>query len=447
VNIKALQQKYSAKLAEAQGLSDKADATEADATKATAAIAECKALKSQIEAAQAAAADLEALKRWDNDPANALPQPAGEPSGSKQANFAGKTYVDLVTGEVTEGGKGIPTDSQVKALISPEYVKAFGAFLRAGGEMGRVKSADARKFLSEGIDVDGGQTVPAQVMAGIISKDPTPTRVLDYIRTITVSSDRAQWLRNVYNTDNFYSSAVRVYPTGEGQAATVTDKPQFGLLTINVHSFTAELSISRELLEDTAFDIISFVTGEFRTAYRNYCAQKVISGTGVGQHFGILTRAGQANIGPDIVKSGDANLVTWSGLRKIKNAVPEQYDMNCRYMFNKVSTQDAIEALVDDNLRPLWPEQQRSGLESGTPGTLQGYSYIREAFMPDVAANALPYLFGDLMGYIRALRIGMTMETLREIEARKGQVVFLCRFRDGGDVAEPWRLKVGKIAA
>lgn len=446
-NLTELRNEHRALKSEANTLIAKGeDATPEEATRANEIVKEkLPALKSSIDAIAGMSslkADLDADDRWDKAPVNKLPQQRS----IKSEGSAGRTEINMETGEIVdESGAGILSTSAIKAIANPEYLSAYGDFFRAGGKLESVKSADARKSLSEGIDTDGGFTVPPEMLAGIIRKEPAPTKLQDFVRTITVSSDRAMMLKSVYGADDLYSSAVRVYKTAEGAAATKTDQPVFGTFTIDVHQFTAELSISRVLLEDSAFNIVAFMTEEFRIAYRNFRATKILTGSGVGEHAGILTRAGTDN-GPGIVKTGAAAGVTWQGLRKIKNAVPEQYDENCYYVFNKKSTQDAIEDLVDNNGRPLWPEAQRAGLQNGTPGSLQGYSYLREAFMPDIAAGNKPYFFGDPRGYMVAQRLGMTVEPLREIEARRGQVVFLARFREGGDVAEPWRIKVGQCA-
>lgn len=446
------QSAYDAKLGELKALATKSDPTLEEAERGGELKNELKSLQGEIEKLtdfSSMKSDIDGFEQWNNAPVNGLVQPGqdGFKSNGTEKKSVGKTEINLLTGEATHEGAGILSGPQIKAMTDPEYLRSYNSMLRNRG-IDNIKSADERKSLSAGVDVDGGFTVPPEMLAGIIKRDPAPTRIVDLVRTESVSTDRAMMLKSNYELDDLYSSAVRVYSTAEGGQIPVSDQPAFGTFNVDVHQYTAELSISRQLLEDTAFDLIGYITGEFRTAYRNFLASKVLNGSGVGEHFGILTRAAAGGAGaPGIVKSGDAAKVTWQGLRKIKNAVPEQYDENGRYVFNKKSTQDAIEDLVDANGRQLWPEAQRAGLLSGVPGTLQGYGYVREAFMPDVAANALPYIFGDLRGYFRALRLGMTIEPYREIEARRGQVVFLARFRDGGDVAEPWRLKVGKIAA
>lgn len=441
-----------AKTTEAQALFAKEAPTEDEIKSARTLTDEASAIKADIEETQKDVERQEELKsihQWNKQPVNSLPQP-GEGAEIKSAGTkaVGKTEIDLLTGKiVNEEGDGILSDSQIKAVINPGYKAAFVSYLRAHGEVKRMRSKDEIKTLTEGVDEDGGFTVPPQLLAGMIAREATPTRIVDLVRTVTVSGDKAKMLKTNYDTDDLYASAVRVYKTGEGGTVTKSNQPAFGTFEVDVHGFTAELNISRELLEDSAFPVMGYLAEQLRIAHRNHCADKILTGSGVGEHFGILTRAGTAKKGPDIINSGDAAKLTPDGLRKLKFAVPEQYDQNARFIFNKRSTGLAISLFKDLEGRDLWPVQQQAGLVNGDPASLLAYMYAYEAFMPDIAANSLPVIFGDPTGYMRVLRMGMTIEVLRELEARTGKVVILARFREGGDVAEPWRLKVQKIAA
>ncbi|RYX81049.1 phage major capsid protein [bacterium] len=427
---------------------------ETDPVKAKELLETAKGIKAQIEQIDDNDAELAGLKAYQTSPATARDTTksavvGGAGGGATKANV-GTSEIDVMTGEVVhEEGAGVLTSQQVKAVMNPGYLDGFKSFLRAGGDESKMKGTKANNnaFLA-GNDNEGGRFVPVEVIAGIIKRDPTPTRIVDKVRTQTIGTDSAQVLRANYDSDDLYSSNVRIYKTGEAEAFKKADKPQFGLKKIDVHGWTAEISISRRFLDDTNFDILGYFAEEFRIAIRNLTAKKVLLGTGVGEHFGILTRVGQSGAdGIGFTKSGDANLLTWDSLRKLKNTIPEQYDQNASWLFNKKSTMDAIEGFKDANLRDLWPESQRAGGIAGVPGMLRGYGYDLEAFMPDIAANALPILLGDYSGYMRLLRMGMNIQVLREIEARNGQVVFLVEFREGGDVVRPWMMKALKIAA
>jgi len=270
---KAISEQFAAKRAEAE-------AAAADPEKAAPIIAEAQALKARLETAQKAETDLAALKAWDNDPATALPQPGVAISG--EGSFAGKTAIDLLTGEVYEEGKGVLSNRQVKAIADTNYLKYFPDLLRAGGQIGRVQDKEARKFLSEGIDQDGGVLVPAQIIAGMLRREAALVRVLDMVQTVNISADRAAIVRSRYNTDDQYSSAVRIYKTGEGAAATKSAQPQFGTFNVDAHQYTAELSLSYQLWQDTNYDLNGYLAQEFRTATRNFGADKVLNGSGVG---------------------------------------------------------------------------------------------------------------------------------------------------------------------
>jgi HK97 family phage major capsid protein len=62
--------------------------------------------------------------------------------------------------------------------------------------------------------------------------------------------------------------------------------------------------------------------------------------------------------------------------------------------------------------------------------------------MPNVAANNYPVIFGDLSGYTMVNRVGFSIQVLRELYAELGQVAVVGRIRFGGQVLEPWRLRL-----
>lgn len=443
--LKEAQAEFAIKRREFDALTEKSEPTKDEVGRAKLLNGELKTLQTEIGdygAMDGLKADSAAFKAFDTNPAAHLPHANGS-TGTKSA--VGVTEIDLMSGEiVSETGAGLISAPQIKAIANPDYRDAFESWVRAGGSQVNMSSKKSIENLSEGIDVDGGFLVPPEMIAGIIKREPTPTRICDQVATINVSTDQAMMLKSLYESDDLYSSNVRVYKTGESQAAKKSDKPQFGLLKIDIHGWTGELTISKRLLEDTSFDIMGHITNEFRTAQRNHCASKILTGNGNGEHFGILTRAGKKD-GPDIITVGTAaDGLTYAGLQDLKFSVPEQYEQSLKWLFNKRSTGRALAGMVDKNDRPLWPEQQQAGMVNGEPANFLGYGYLYEAFMPAIAAGAFPMIFGDPRGYIRAMRIGMRIQVLREIEARNNQVVFLVDFREGGEVAEPWRLKVGK---
>ena len=254
-----------------------------------------------------------------------------------------------------------------------------------------------------------------------------------------------------YSTDDIYTTGIRATFTGEVPASNtahrVTD-PQFGRITIPVETAMLSMLITNDMVEDAAFPIVSWAAGKFSETIDLLYDDKVINGSGTGQPAGILLNPGGANQ-PITVKTGDANLMTADGLANLAFTLPEQYDDNAVFVFNKTSTARAIAELKDGNNRYLWGSGlQDSGLAPSIKDRrLFGYPTILSGFMPNVGPGNFPVIFGDLSGYFMVTRVGFSIQVLRELYAEYNQIELIGRLRFGGQVAEDWKLKVQNVAA
>jgi len=389
-------------------------------------------------------ADFKAVDGFINDPSTKVPVGSGFIGLTRNPN-------DVTTVEgnnVYQTGAGVLSDNQVKTLRSAEYKNAFTNYLRRG--VSKLNS-DEVKVLQEGIDDQGGFLVPEQILATLISKKPAPTRVVNNVTKLQTMRDSLLMPKVVYATDDIYTSGIRVTWTGEVPASATVHRvtePKFGTFRVNV--FTAMLScpLTVNMLEDAALNVDAYIADKFRETIDLLYDNMILNGTGVGQPSGILQNPNGTDE-PATVNTGDANLLTADGLVDLGFAVPEQYDSNCRFVFNKTSTSKAVRKLKDGDGRYLFGMgMQDSGLSvTLRPPDLLGYPYDWSAFMPDVAASAYPIIFGDLTGYYMVERIGFSIQILRELYAETNQVVALGRIRFGGDVAEPWKMKIQKVSA
>ena len=86
------------------------------------------------------------------------------------------------------------------------------------------------------------------------------------------------------------------------------------------------------------------------------------------------------------------------------------------------------------------------GLVSGQPATILGFPVSELAAMPDIAADAIPVVFGDFQrGYLVVDRTGIRI--LRDPYTNKPFVQFYTTKRVGGGVTDPTALRYHKIAA
>lgn len=346
-----------------------------------------------------------------------------------------------------EGPAAAFTPKMREVLASSAYKDAYRVYLRKGVH---GLGATHVKTLQEGVDEQGGFLVPDDLLARIVGRKPTPTRVAAKVTRIPTGRDRVVMPKVNYSTDDIYTTGVRVNWTGEAPSSStvhrVTD-PKFGQIGISVYTAMLSMPLTLDMVEDAAFPIVSWSSEKFRETVDITRDDIVLNGTGIGQGAGILLNPDGTDQ-PAVVKSGSAGALTADGLQDIAWAIPEQYDENSQWVFNKTSTGKAIAKLKDADNRYLWAALDQSGLVlPARERPLLGYPVNFSGLMPNVAANAFPAIFGDLSGYFLVDRVSFSIQVLREVYAENNQIVLLGRVRFGGAVAEPWKLKVHKVAA
>ena len=398
------------------------------------------------------------LNAYANQSAGGLP--LANSRGAQVVNIkeAGATTVEITDNGRTTGikmleqyGEGIMSPSQIAVTGTDGYREAFKAYMRRG-ERG-LKDAHI-KTLQEGIDTEGGFTVPQDVLDRIIVKEPTPTRVAGRVTQLQTSRDTLTIPRVNYTTDDLYTSGIRVTWTGEIPASSTTMRvtdPVFGQSKIPVYTAMLSIPVTNDMVEDASFPLVSWIAGKFAETVDLLRDNMVLNGTGLGQPSGILFNPGDsAGTQPAVVKTGQSATLGSSGgnifanLANLAFSLPEQYDMNGTFVMNKVSTANTLAQQVDSNSRPLWGlGYQESGYAANyRDRPLLGYPVTLSGFMPNVAASAYPIIFGDLAGYYLVNRVGFSVQVLRELYAETNQILILGRLRFGGQIVEPWRLKI-----
>jgi HK97 family phage major capsid protein len=344
-----------------------------------------------------------------------------------------------------EGEFGVDPQ-KLGAMSTKDYRDAFRTYLRKDRT---GMSSNELKTLQEGVDTAGGFLVPPDIANRIISKLPTPTRVAGRVTRLQTMRDRLIIPKVNYTTDDIYTTGIRVTASGEVPSSAtvhrVTD-PAFGQVTIPIHTFMLSMPITLDMIEDSSFPLVEWASGKFNETVDLYYDDRILNGSGINQPGGILLNPGGSNQ-PAVVVSGSSSAVLWAGLENMAFAIPEQYDDDCAWVMNKTNTALAISKLLDTTNRPFWNAGYNdTGLiQSIKNRPLLGYPVLYSGFMPNVAANAYPYIFGDLKAYYHVDRVGFSIQVLRELYAESNQILLLGRLRFGGQVAEDWRVKIGQI--
>lgn len=463
MDVAVLRAQYTAKFAEAKKLGDAWKGKEAEipmdiAQKIDGILGECDQIMLKIQTAQGLL-DREELA---NSPAGTKAahngwRPAGPAEGDQPVDvkawreFEVKSFeVDPIYGVLVPTVRKfrfhVPEKIQIK-----DYPIAFESYLRKGiGEMG----PNDRKTLSEGVDSAGGFTIPADYHVELVRKIATMATLRANCRVAQTSRDIAQWPKISYTTDDKYTSGVRLSWTGETPSSAtshrVTD-PVFGLYNIPVHTAMASMPLTNNVIEDSAFDIVGISSDLLAEAFALGENDAGWNGSGIAQPMGLLTKVDVTGEGPASVVSGSATALLAGGLIDLAYKLPAQYERNAKWYFAK-QTEKEIRKLRSDSGAGagtgdyLWPVYPQVGNFGATPRELLGYPTVRDEFLPAIAGNAYPIVFGDMNGYLLLDRVGISIQRLSELYAETNITLLLARKRVGGNVIEPWRMYVQKIS-
>lgn len=445
MSLKDMQARLQAMVAEGQAIAAKDQLAPEDQEKLEELVRTGTDLRGQMELV----AKHEGLTDWANQSGGMLPLAANTPATAHGARKSGEAILDDQGESILVNSEGEPLldDKTFAAIGAPEYKSAFRRYLRQGIQ--GVK-ADDLKALQEGLDVSGGYLVPPDILNRLIAKDPAPTNVAARVTRLNTSRDAMTIPRVTYTTDDIYTSGMRVTWTGEVPASATTHRvtePTFGQIRIPVYTAMMSLPLTNDMIEDAAYPVVQWCTGKFEETIELLRDNMIINGTGVGQPSGILVNP-NATDNPATVVSGATSTLTADGIIDLGFALPEQYDRNGAFVFNKTNSALAIAKLKDGDGRYLWGSGlQDSGL--AVPAIRQrellGYPVMLNAFMPNIAASAYPIIFGDLSGYYLINRVAFSIQVLRELYAETNQVLLLGRVRFGGVVVEPWRMKIQQV--
>ena len=301
---------------------------------------------------------------------------------------------------------------------SNAYKEDFGAHLRGKPMLHNV--------LSEGVLADGGYLVPEEFERQIVTGLDEANVVRSLAKVITTSAERKIPVAATHSAAQW---------TAENGAYTESN-PTFDQKTIDAFKLTDLITVSLELLQDSMFDLESYISAEFARAFGIAEEQAFCVGTGTNQPTGIFT----ANGGTVGVTAAAANAITADELISLVYALKSPYRRNAKFLMND-ATVALIRKLKDNNGAYLW----QPSIQAGEPDRLLGYELYTSPYLPGVASEALTVAFGDFKNYWIADRAGRTVQRLNELYSTNGQVGFVATERVDGKVILPEGIQLLKM--
>ena len=313
-----------------------------------------------------------------------------------------------------------PKSDEKKGTASDEYRTSFWARMRSKSPLPGVLNA-----LQIGDDSEGGYLVPDEYertlvdalyegnmfrqLANIIRSDSGDRKI-----PVVASHGSASWI-----------DEEGVYPESDDS---------FTQLTLGAHKLGTMIKVSEELLNDSVFDLESYMTREFARRIGDKEEEAFFTGNGVSKPLGILADVGGAQVA---TTAASATGVTGDELIDVYYALKTPYRKNAIWIMND-ATVKAVRKLKDSTGQYLW----QVGLRAGDPDLLLGKPIRTSAFMPTPAAGAKTIAFGDYSHYWIADRQGRSFKRLNELFAATGQVGFLATQRVDGKLILPEAVQV-----
>lgn len=325
-------------------------------------------------------------------------------------------------------------------IMTPEQIRAE---VKMDSSLNEVKSV-----LNETQNELGGFLVPEDYRVQMTRRIADTGIVRSRARVIGTSRDSVEWPVLLGGNDR-YTSAVRITwieenPTDPNKALT---NPSFGMKKIPVHTAMARVDLSQNQLEDTAFNMMGLISELFGEAAGIDEDIQFISGVGGDAPRGILGNRLGSTASPltdvEAIASGASSTITSDGLIDLIYALPAQYRRNAVLMGNRFAHRD-VRKLKNSSGDYYW----QPALAAGEPPTVSGFAFAESESFDTPAIGNYPIAFGDWGGYVVVDRMGMSIRRMEDTGTMgSNKVALFMKRRVGGDLVEPWRFKVMKIAA
>ncbi|MEU0359922.1 phage major capsid protein [Streptomyces cyaneofuscatus] len=310
------------------------------------------------------------------------------------------------------------------------YADAWRSWVREGSsdltgeERATLRTGwvDGKELRAQGVATGaaGGYTVPAPFRAKLIEAQKFYSSMRDVAEVITTETGAT--LPWPTNDDTANVGAI----LSENTQVTEQDVT-LGTNDVGAYMYTSKLvRVSLQLLNDSAFDLESWLAGVLGRRIGRAQNAHFTTGTGTAQPEGVQTNAVIGKTGG----TGQTTSVTYDDFIDLIHSVDPAYRNSGRvgWMFND-ATLGTARKLKDSQQRPLW----EPSVQVGVPDGLLGYKYTINQDMPVMAANARSILFGDFQaGYLIRDVQDVQMLRLAERYADFLQVGFLAFARTDG---------------
>jgi HK97 family phage major capsid protein len=220
----------------------------------------------------------------------------------------------------------------------------------------------------------------------------------------------------------------------QGTAIGGTD-PIFANMTLNAYKYGQLVQVASEMVTDSAFDIIGFVTRNVARATGRVIDADLVVGTGTGEPNGMMTATTQtANTGGSLINP------SYSSLIDLQHAVVDEYRGPDAAWLMRDATMAVIRKIRDGaggtEGAPIWQPSITMGITAGAPDVLLGFPVYTDPNVASIASNAAVIAYGDWSAYYFRSAGNFTFERSDEYAFNTDLVSFRGKWRVDGDLID-----------
>ena len=270
--------------------------------------------------------------------------------------------MNKATSDPVLGKPAAPTVTEKTGTASDAYKTAFWNSVRNRNWI------DVHNDLQVGTDTEGGYLVPDEYEKKLISAleeenvfRPLATKIQtssgDRKSPVITQKGEASWME-------------------EEEAYSLSDD-SFGQIALSAYKVGTAIKISEELLNDSVFDLPSYIAKEFARRIGSKEEEAFLIGDGKGKPTGIFANAGGAENG---ATTSTAN-ISFDDMIELFYSVKSPYRKKAVWILGE-QTVKALRKIKDSTGNYIW----QPAVSSGLPDTILNRPYVTSVYAPVSAA-------------------------------------------------------------
>jgi HK97 family phage major capsid protein len=223
-------------------------------------------------------------------------------------------------------------------------------------------------------------------------------------------------------------------PASATQAGTLpTGDPAFSMVTLSAYKFGIMLQVARELIDDTAVDLLGYLAMQAGRAIGNDFGYQLVNGAGTNAPTGLMTGTVTSSPGVTGATTGVSGAPSYANLVDLEYSViaPYRQSRSC-YWLAADKTIGGFRKITDTVGRPIW----EPSAVLGSPDLLLGKPLVADPFMPALGVGNYPICFGDFSQFFVRLVGGVRFERSDDFAFGSDLVTFRAILRGDGTLVD-----------